>query len=158
MKDETPAEFAADIADWTAGAHGRATGLAEMVGVTTARYIEDPLVLLPGLQNYVDRLPLADFEQSDWITLHTDLTAYLGDLMVRRHGAAWVKVGDPSSPVGFRYLIEARGLDGTKYRVEPYDVAMEEFEHLPIEIGRMIANAEAALHLTPILRTDPTDE
>ncbi|MYW13561.1 hypothetical protein GT034_35205 [Streptomyces sp. SID2563] len=129
--------------------HRHAVGIAQMLGLSEQRYAEDPLILLPGLQNYVDRLPLAEFEQSDWITLHTDLTAYLGDLMVLRHAATWVDTEDSTSPAGYRWFIEATGLDEIRYRVEPYDVAMEEFEHPPIEIGRMIANAEAVLHLTP---------
>ncbi|MCX0243945.1 hypothetical protein [Streptomyces drozdowiczii] len=124
-------------------------GIAAMLGLSEQRHMEDPLIPLPGLQNYVDRLPLAEFEQSDWITLHTDLTAYLGDFTVLRHEATWVDAEDSTSPAGHRWFIEATGLDGNRYRVEPYDVAMEEFEHLPIEVGRLIANAEAVLHLTP---------
>ncbi|MEU8626681.1 hypothetical protein [Streptomyces sp. NPDC048669] len=158
MQDETPAELKADISEWASGAHHRAAGLAEMLDVTPEQYDEDPLTLLPGLQNYADRLPLGEFEQSDWITLHTDLTAYLGDLMVRRYGAAWVKVSDPSSPAGYRYLIEANGLDGAEYRIEPYDIVMEEFEHLPIEIGRMIANAQAVLRVAPAVSEDSLDD
>ncbi|MFI6863654.1 hypothetical protein ACIBKZ_27820 [Streptomyces sp. NPDC050421] len=154
MQNETPADSASDIAEWALGAHDRAVGIAEMIGVGAERYTQDPLTLLPRLQNYVDRLPLSSFEQSDWITLHTDLTAYLGDLMVRRHNATWVKVSDSSSPVGYRYLIETTGIDGATYRMEPYDVSMEEFEHLPIEITRMVANAEAVLHVAPEIRAD----
>ncbi|MBP8539111.1 hypothetical protein [Streptomyces sp. MK37H] len=148
MRNTTPDGAAAEALAWTEGAHRNAIGLATMLGVAPERYAEDPLALMPGLQNYVDRLPLGEFEQSDWITLHTDLTSYLGDVLVRRHGAAWKKAADPSSPVGYRYLIEAEGLDGAPHRVEPYDVVMEEFRHLPIAIARMLANAEAALRLT----------
>ncbi|MDK0521070.1 hypothetical protein [Streptomyces sp. ML-6] len=139
----------AEVSEWAEGAHRNAVSLAAMFGLTSERYSKDPLVLLPGIQNYVDRLPLDEFEQSDWITLHTDLTSYLGDFLVLQHGAAWRKLADQSSPIGYRYVIEAEGLDGCAYSVEPYDVVMEEFENLPIEIGRMIANAEAVLHVTP---------
>ncbi|MFE7395818.1 hypothetical protein [Streptomyces sp. NPDC057557] len=141
----------AEVLEWAEGAHRNAVDLAAMFGVTPKQYSEDPLTALPGFQNYVDRLPLGEFEQSDWITLHTDLTSYLGDLLVLRHRAAWRKVADQNSPVGYRYVIEADGLDGHAHRVEPYDVVMEEFENLPIEIGRMVANAEAVLHVTPNL-------
>ncbi|GAA2495578.1 hypothetical protein [Streptomyces gobitricini] len=151
MQDKTPNEVATDVEEWTEGAHHNALGLAAMLGVTTEQYLQDPLSLMPGLQNYVDRLPLSEFEQSDWITLHTDLTSYLGDLLVRRHKAAWKAVSDESSPAGHRYIIEAKGRDGNLYHVEPYDVTMEEFENLPIEIGRMIANAEVTLRVTPLI-------
>jgi len=147
MQNETPDEADADVSEWAAGAHRNAAELALALGVTQAQYAEDPLSLLPNLQNYVDRLPLGEFEQSDWITLHTDLTSFLGDVLVRRHRATWTKVHDPSSQARYRYLIETRGRDGEVHHVEPYDVVMEEFEHLPIEIGRLIANAEATLHV-----------
>lgn len=151
MQNKTPGGSASEVAEWTEGAHRNAASLASVLGVSPERYAEDPLVLLPGLQSYVDRLPLGEFEQSDWITLHTDLTSYLGDLLVRRHGAVWTKVDDATSPAGYRYLVEATGLDGKRHRVEPYDVVMEEFENLPVEIGRMVANAEAVLDLTPVV-------
>ncbi|MEV3990250.1 hypothetical protein AB0J57_15215 [Streptomyces sp. NPDC049837] len=151
MQDKTPDEGTEDIEQWAEGAHHNVLGLAGMLGVAPEQYLQDPLALLPGLQNYVDRLPLSEFEQSDWITLHTDLTSYLGDFLARRHEATWRRVADESSAAGYRYIIEAKGLDGNVHRVEPFDVVMEEFENLPIEIGRMIANAEVSLHVTPLL-------
>lgn len=63
-------------------------------------------------------------------------------------GGCWKLIDDAKSPTGYRYVIEAAGLDGNLYQIEPYDVVMEEFEHLPIEITRMIANAEAVLRVT----------
>jgi hypothetical protein len=147
----TSSEPTAEVWEWADGAHRNAVGLATALRVPPEQYADDPLTLLPALQNYVDRLPLNDFEQPDWITLHTDLTSYLGDLLVRRHGATWVEAEDPASPAGYRYLVQATGLDGKAYRVEPYDVVREEFQHPPIEIGRMIANAEAVLHRVPVL-------
>ncbi|WP_093899604.1 hypothetical protein [Streptomyces sp. Ncost-T10-10d] len=143
MQNSTDAE----VSEWAVGAHRNAVGLAVMFGVTPEQYSKDPLTLIPGLQNYVDRLPMEEFEQSDWITLHTDLTSYLGDLLVIRHAASWRKADDQHSPVGYRYVIEAAGPDGNTYHVEPYDVVMEEFENPPIEISRLIANAEAVLHV-----------
>ncbi|OKJ99780.1 hypothetical protein AMK26_27715 [Streptomyces sp. CB03234] len=147
MQNRTPDEAAAEVAEWAEGAHRNALGLATMLGVTAEQYTRDPLALLPGLQNYVDRLPLGEFEQSDWITLHTDLTSYLGDLLVHRHDATWMKMTDESSPAGYRFVIAAEGHDGGIHHVEPYDVVMEEFENLPVEIARMIANAEVSLHV-----------
>ncbi|MFH8220263.1 hypothetical protein ACH4C2_13375 [Streptomyces sp. NPDC018057] len=149
MQNQTPDGSASEVEAWTEGAHRNASGLASSLGVSPDRYAEDPLLAVPGLQSYVERLPLNEFEQSDWIGLHTDLTSFLGDLLVRRYPAHWVKAEDPNSPMGYRYMVEAKGLDGRSHRVEPYDVVMEEFHHLPIEIVRMIANAEAVLHLTP---------
>ncbi|CAM5311668.1 hypothetical protein SSPIM334S_06620 [Streptomyces spiroverticillatus] len=147
MSNDVPNDSA--LAPWQQGAHRNAAELADMLGVSPDHYAADPLALLPALHHYVSRLPLGEFEQSDWITLHTDLTSYLGDVLVRRHGARWVRVDDSSSPAGHRFFTEATGADGEVHRVEPYDVVMEEFENLPIEISRMIANAEAVLRVGP---------
>ncbi|MGW2746868.1 hypothetical protein [Streptomyces sp. NPDC001450] len=149
MQNKTPNELAAAAEGWAEGALQNARHLASMLSVPSDQFDADPLAILPALENYVSRLPLDEFEQSDWITLHTDLTSFLGDVLVRRRGGTWIKVVDASSPAGFRYLIEAEGLDGDMHRVEPYDVVMEEFQNLPIEITRMIANAEVMLHVTP---------
>ncbi|WP_236239950.1 hypothetical protein [Streptomyces sp. CC228A] len=142
-----------DLQEWGREAHLNVLNLASMLGVEPDRYTSDPLVLMPGLQNYTDRLPLGEFEQSDWITLHTDLTAYLGDVLALRHGAAWIKVVDRQSPTGYRFFVQAEGLDGAVHMVEPFDVVMEEFQNLPIEIARMIANAEAVLRVSPSFNT-----
>jgi hypothetical protein len=36
----------------------------------------------------------------------------LADLLIRRDGAAWVVADDPSSPIGYSYLVEVVGRDG----------------------------------------------
>ncbi|WP_199806852.1 MULTISPECIES: hypothetical protein [unclassified Streptomyces] len=95
----TSSELATKVRKWADGARHNAAGLAAALRIPPERYAEEPLTLLPALQNYVDRLPLDESEQSDWITLHTDLTSYLGDLLVRRHGATWLKVDDFAAPV-----------------------------------------------------------
>ncbi|MBP5891775.1 MULTISPECIES: hypothetical protein [Streptomyces] len=148
MRNNTSDGAAAEVSQWAEGAHGNAAHLAAMVGVTREQFQTDPLASLPGIQNYVSRLPLGEFEQSDWITLHTDLVSFLGDVLVRRRGAHWKKTDDREAPTGYRYVLEATGIDGLTHQVEPYDVVMEEFEHLPIDISRMIANAEAVLSVS----------
>ncbi|MFE2850399.1 hypothetical protein ACFXJO_04610 [Streptomyces lavendulae] len=122
-----------------------------MLGVPAEIYEGDPLTLIPALQAYVERLPFSEFEQSDWATIHMDLTSYLADVLIRRHGAAWKIEDDPTSPVGYRYVIEAKGLDGIARRVDPTDVVAIEFHEQPVTIIRMLANAEYTLRLTPVV-------
>ncbi|MFE2966816.1 hypothetical protein ACFXKC_24710 [Streptomyces sp. NPDC059340] len=128
--------------------------IADMLGVPPDAYTRDPLSLIPALQNYVSRLPLGQFEQSDWVTLHSDLLSYVADFLVQRHGARWDVVDDSTTPRGYRYVIEAQGLDGEIRRIDPADVVMTEFDNLPIEITRMLASAELTLHLTPQVSED----
>lgn len=53
---------------------GNAIEFAGMLGIPADSYADDPLALLAALQNYVSRLPLDEFQQSDWMSLHIDLT------------------------------------------------------------------------------------
>lgn len=135
--------------EWGRGAHRNARDLAAMLGIPLEQFDADPLSILPALENYVSRLPLHEFEESDWITLHTDLTSFLGDTLVRRHSAWWAKASDSNCPTGCRYFIEAAGIDNRTHRVEPYDVVLEEFQHLPVEVTRLLSTAETVLGLSP---------
>ncbi|MFI6056187.1 hypothetical protein ACIBCO_39750 [Streptomyces violascens] len=137
-----------DLQQWAEGGRQNALELAKMLGVSEHAFAQDPLSLIPALQNYVSRLPLSQFEQSDWATLHGDLTSFLADALVRRHRATWQLADDPTGPLGFRYVIEAQGLDGDLHRVDPADVVLVEFQKQPIEIVRMLASAELTLRLS----------
>ncbi|MCX5376728.1 hypothetical protein [Streptomyces sp. NBC_00091] len=109
------------------------------------------MTLIPALQHYVDRLPLEEFEQSDWVTLHADLVSYLAEFLIRRYGASWEVADDPDGPVGYQYVIEATGFDGVVRRVDPFAVVAGEFQELPVEVVRMLATAEYALGLTVVV-------
>lgn len=122
--------------------------IADMLGISPKSYTDDPLTLIPALQNYVSRLPLSQFEQSDWVTLQTDLMSYVADFLIQRHGAQWAVAEDSTTVRGYRYVIEATGHDGEARRIDPTDVVQEEFKKLPIEITRMLASAELTLKLT----------
>nr|WP_236070955.1 hypothetical protein [Streptomyces polyasparticus] len=119
-----------------------------MLSVPESTYTSNPLSLLPALQNYVSRLPLNQFEQSDWAALHMDLTSYLADALIHLHGVRWVVAEDPSSPRGYRYVIETANSEASAKRVDPADVVMVEFRNLPIEVVRMMASAELSLGLS----------
>ncbi|WP_256096944.1 hypothetical protein [Streptomyces agglomeratus] len=133
---------------WAEEGRRTVVDIADMLGVPPAAYAADPLTLIPALQNYVSRLPLNDFEDSDWVTLHSDLIAYVADYLIQKHGARWNAVADADMPRGYRYVIEASGRDGEVRRVDPADVVMKEFRNLPVEIVRMLASAELTLNLS----------
>ncbi|MHB9859049.1 hypothetical protein [Streptomyces sp. YIM S03343] len=137
-----------DVSVWVE--HGRRVimDVADMLGLPPDVYSRDPQQLIPPLQDYVSKLPLSEFEQSDWVTLHTDLLFYVAGYLIQRYGARWVVADDPHAPRGYRYAIEAQGRDGQTQRVDPADVVMTEFNNLPIEITRMLAGAELTLRLT----------
>ncbi|MFE2527588.1 hypothetical protein ACFXEL_25460 [Streptomyces sp. NPDC059382] len=136
-----------DLQGWIEEGHRNIVDVADMLGVPPAIYTRDPMTLIPALQEYVTRAPLGEFEQSDWITLHSDLMSYVADYLIQKHGARWEVADDPSAPRGYRYVIEATGRDGVVRRIDPADVVRKEFSSLPIEIPRMLASAELTLRL-----------
>ncbi|MFD5518149.1 hypothetical protein [Streptomyces sp. NPDC127066] len=138
-----------DLGRWVEEGRRTIIDIADMLGISQDVYTRDPLSLIPALQNYVSRLPIGQFEQSDWVTLSSDLMSYVADFLIRRHGARWEVVDDSTTPRGYRYVIEAQGYDGEIRRVDPTDIVMAEFGNAPIEVTRMLASAELTLRLTP---------
>ncbi|WP_433545298.1 hypothetical protein ACQPZG_08920 [Streptomyces sp. CA-294286] len=139
------------LEQWAEEGRTAIADLADMIGVPAHIYNADPTTLVPALQNYVSRLPFGDFKESDWVTVHSDLIAYVADYLIRKHGACWATARDTGVPKGYRYVVEANGCDGEIHRVDPADVVMKEFGKLPIEITRMLASAELTLRLTSVV-------
>ncbi|MDF3290117.1 hypothetical protein [Streptomyces silvisoli] len=144
----------AELAQWAEQGHQNAVGIADMLGVSQPDYERDVLNLMGPLQDYVNRLPLDEFEQSDWVTLHADLASYLADVMIQRHYAQWVKVEDNSKSRGFRYMLRVAAVDGSAHDLDPYDLVMEEFRNLPIQVARLIANAEVTAGVVKLMRDE----
>ncbi|MBV6702330.1 hypothetical protein [Kitasatospora aureofaciens] len=143
-----------DLQGWIEEGRRNIVDVADMLGVAPEIYTRDPMSLIPALQAYVSRAPLNEFEQSDWITLHSDLMSYVADYLIQKHGAQWKVADDPSVPRGYRYVIEATGRDGVTRRIDPADVVRTEFSNLPIEIPRMLASAELTLRLAAQVEDD----
>lgn len=141
----------ANLDQWAQDAHENVLGIADMLNIPAEQYEQDALILIGPLQDYVSRLPLDEFEQDDWVTLHNDLAAYVADVGIREHGASWKVLDDETSPRGFRYVIEGVAHDGEAKHVDPFDVVMEEFGNLPIEIARMLANTEVTIGANPLI-------
>ncbi|MEU2516799.1 hypothetical protein [Streptomyces syringium] len=137
-----------DLQGWAEEGRRNIVDVADMLGVAPEIYTRDPMSLVPALQDYVSRAPLSEFEQSDWITLLSDLMSYVADYLIQKHGARWQVADDASVPRGYRYVVEATGRDGVTRRIDPADVVKKEFASLPIEIPRMLASAELTLRLS----------
>ncbi len=139
-----------DLERWAEEGHRNIVGVAAMLGVPEEVYESDPISLIPALQRYVQRLPLAEFEEPDWVTLQTDLMSYVADFLVRHYGARWAVAQDPAAPRGYRYVIEAVGRDGATRQLDPAAAVVREIRHAPLEITRMLAAAELDLDLARV--------
>lgn len=138
-----------DLERWIEEGSRTILDIADMLGVPPDVYASNPVMLVPYLQNYVSRLPLGEFERSDWATLHSDLLSYVADFLIRVHGAHWVVVEDLTMPGRYRYVIEASGREREVRRVDPADVVANELKDPPVEISRLLASAELTLQLVP---------
>ncbi|RSS51081.1 hypothetical protein EF912_21170 [Streptomyces sp. WAC07061] len=146
-----------DVQEWHDGNHKNACGIADMLGVPAEAYAADPTTLVLPLQDYVHSAPLDEFEQADWITLHCDLVAYLADVMIRCHGAAWRTADAPDTPRGYRYVLEAPGRHGSTHsahRIDPFAVVAAEFREPSVNIVGMLSTAAHELHVCPACAHD----
>ncbi|MFF9374722.1 hypothetical protein ACF1BB_09295 [Streptomyces griseoluteus] len=144
-----------DLHTWTAGERRNVLGLADVFGVSPEAYLAESAHLVPTLQDYVSRAPVKEFEQSDWITPHADLMSYVADYVIRKHGAWWTVADDPTAPRGYRYVVKAVGRDGWTRQFDPLRAVAREVADLPIEITRILADAELTLGLVARVRPAP---
>ncbi|MFD8673875.1 hypothetical protein ACFV1A_12415 [Streptomyces seoulensis] len=98
-------------------------------------------------RNVLDLADVLGVVQADWITLQADLMSYAADYVIRKHGARWTVVDDPMAPRGYRCVVEVIGRDGQTRQLDPLRAVAREIADLPIEITRMLADAELALGL-----------
>jgi hypothetical protein len=119
--------------------------VAKVVGAPVAQAERDPVSMLPLLQMYVSDMPLDEFEQEDWATLHADLVSFLVKAMTVKYGATWVVRESPDSPRGYRYVLRATDARGATHEVDPFEVVAQEFQRRPIDVARMLASTELSL-------------
>ena len=143
MSEEDIARARAGLPEWARQSHRNFEALVRVLNAPAEQSAEDPLTLLPYLQRYVSMLPLDQFEQSDWVTLHSDLASFVAEVMVKKHRGQWAVREAPNAPRGFRYVIEVGG-----GMVDPFEVVAHELRARPIEVTRMIASAELTAGVT----------
>ncbi|GAB3960176.1 hypothetical protein GCM10027614_81350 [Micromonospora vulcania] len=100
------AEARDELPTWASESHQNFEEFAKELNAPAQALAGDPFALVPYLQAYLSELPLSQFEQDDWVTLHTDLASFLAEFMIRNHAASWVVREAPNSP-GFP--VRARG-------------------------------------------------
>jgi hypothetical protein len=149
--EPNPVEGArAGLAGFAEELSGNFESVAKVVGAPVAAAERDPVSMLPFLQVYVSELPLDEFEQEDWATLHADLVSFLAKAMSVKYGATWVVRESPTSPRGYRYVLRATDARGAAHEVDPFEVVAQEFQRRPIDVARMLATTELSLGAAPV--------
>ncbi len=134
----------ADLPNFIAEMRDNFESVAEVVGAPLDQVAADPPSIVGYLQLFVDRLPVDEMEQDDWVTLHTDLVSVVARLMQHYLGASWEVAAD-AKPPGYRYRLAATDRNGLVHRVDPFEVVAVELQQRPIDVARIVASAQLSL-------------
>ncbi|MEV0466444.1 hypothetical protein AB0I30_32740 [Nocardia tengchongensis] len=141
-----------DLPRWTAECTARAASMSVALGADEDNYAADPLSAFAVWQDYLDSLPLDEFEHSDWVTLKTDVIAYLFAVLSQRFGCDWQVLTDETAPRGYRYLVGAReDLDGVRY-VDLFSLIAHELDRGETQLLPFMSEALSQLGIPAILR------
>ncbi|WP_082772020.1 hypothetical protein [Actinoplanes sp. TFC3] len=133
------------LATWSEEHRNNYDSVVEVTHAPFGDAERDPATVIPYLQQYVDELPLDEFEDEDWFTLHNDLVSFVARLQAVRRNAIWQIREDTNAPRGYRYVLVAADAQDTVHFVDPYDVVALEFQQDQIDVVRLAATIEATL-------------
>lgn len=123
-----------DLAEWAEGGRVAIRGMVESLDGDLAAFDRDPLTFEPVLDDFVMRLPLDELEEDDWVWLHTQLAAYLAEVLITNRAGRWARAGE-------RYVVAVEGRDGTVRHVDPFQLVHEELRPVPQRLVRMLERA-----------------
>ncbi|MEV3993594.1 hypothetical protein AB0J57_32320 [Streptomyces sp. NPDC049837] len=130
-----------DVDGFARGAGPAIRDMIAALGGDLQVFDRDPLTAVPLLDDFVLRSPWAQFEEDDWVWLHTQLTAFVAEVLVRVYGGVWKARTDPGAPLGWVPVIEVLGADGLPRQVPVMAVVYEELHPVPQRIPRLIERA-----------------
>jgi hypothetical protein len=145
-----------DIATWEHQRRETLSGLLEALEIDESELGDDPLVLLPVLNRFVEYQDYDSMSEDDFFLLHAFLSAYVAEVLIRKYGATWRVRHDSRGP---NYMLAMRGYDGEEHEVSPGDVVYFDFKKMPPDLTRMLATAELTAKIyRPIEETEETEE
>lgn len=145
-----------DVATWEQQRREALSGLLEALEIDESELGDDPLALLPVLNQFVEYQDYDSMSEDDFFLLNTFLSAYVAEVLIRKHGATWRVRHDSRGP---NYMLVVRGYDGEEHEVSPGDVVYFDFKDMPPDLTRMLATAELTAKIyRPIEETDEESE
>jgi hypothetical protein len=129
-----------DIDEFMSGCRPAVRGLVEQFGGGEAalQFDNDPLSAVGVLDGYVQRLPLDEFEAQDWITLHTDLSAFVTVVLLQTYGGACRARLDDALPTGWELVVDVVGSDAQQRVIAPMSLVYEYLVPVPQRIPRLM--------------------
>ncbi|WP_199546333.1 hypothetical protein [Streptomyces sp. N35] len=135
-----------DIDEFTRGARPAIRSLIEVYagGEAAAAFDVDPRSAVDALDEYVMRLPIRELETDDWITLHSDLIAFVTVVLQEIYGATCRARLDDALPTGWEFVIDVVGEDGQQRTIVPWTLVLEHLRPVPQRIPRLLEAVERA--------------
>ncbi|MYW05441.1 hypothetical protein [Streptomyces sp. SID3343] len=97
-----------------------------------------PLSAVGVLDDYVQRLPLDEFEAEDRITLRSDLSAFVTVVLLETYGGTYRARLDDALPTGWEPVIDVVGPDARHRVIAPGPLVHEYLVPVPQRILRLM--------------------
>ncbi|MGW8375196.1 hypothetical protein [Streptomyces sp. ODS28] len=129
-----------DIDEFMAGCRPSIRALVEQFGGGEAAlaFDADPLSAVGVLDDYVQRLPVGEFEVEDWITLHSDLLAFVMVVLQETYGGICRARLDGSLPTGWEPVVDVVGPDASHRVIAPTPLVREHLVPVPQRVPRLV--------------------
>ncbi|MEU5885132.1 hypothetical protein [Spirillospora sp. NPDC047279] len=127
-----------ELGEWAAGGHEAIRSMVKSLNGDLSAFDHDPLTFQHLLDDFVRRLPLEELEDDDWVWVHTQLAAYLAEVLIRCRGGHWEKTPEST------YVVVVEGPDGRSRQVDPFKLVDGELRPIPQRVPRLIERALSA--------------
>lgn len=135
------------VAEFAREASVSAVYFAGILGISEEIFKEDPLIALSAWEDYIDRLPLEEFEASDWSTLRTDIVAFFAEILTRRFDVSWKMIENDASNMGYHYVLARKDERGNLLAVNPFEYVVEQTNFWPFSLSAIFVKLEIELQL-----------
>ncbi|MBC6460576.1 hypothetical protein [Actinomadura sp. HBU206391] len=143
MATSSEANKESELDEWAQEAHEAIRDMVESLNGDLAAFDRDPMTFQHVLDEFVRTLPLGEMEKEDWVWLHTQLAAYLAEVLIRTRDGRWEALPDDRVSSGTRYVVTVTGRDGHVRQVDPFELVHENLLPVPQRIPRILERALA---------------
>jgi hypothetical protein len=130
-----------DMARWESQGRAAISDMIDALGGDLDAFHRDPLSAVPIMDRFVLRIPWQQFEEDDWLWIHTQLVAFIAEVLKHHYGGVWKRLPAPDTPPGWRPVMEVLGEDRQTRHVALMDLVLEELHPVPQRIPRLIERA-----------------
>ncbi|MFD4567434.1 hypothetical protein ACFWOX_24015 [Streptomyces sp. NPDC058467] len=87
-----------DIEEWASGARPAIRDMIDSLGGDVEAFDADPLSAVAVLDDLINRMPWRQFEENNWVWIHSELSAFIAEVLIHHYGGVWKAVPDASAP------------------------------------------------------------